>query len=332
MVKKIMKRTVALAVLGILCAFSVAGQTPMDLDSAIQQAGRDIGSRLVMAPRVALLSINSPTDELSSYILRELSVVLESQRNSMVIARQDIDRVLAQMNLGVSSDVSDADAIQLGRRLNAQFVVTGLFESAGENYRFRTRLVHVVLGSVQGTSTLNVSQNPHLYQLLGIEAPVIIAAPEPPPATPVPLPVVPEPLPAAPVPAASVSPVQAGLRDGIYTFHPRVRAIRGGMGQNAYIDRVVVRGGFMNIYLVNVPVGAGSHSGIPHYGGRNSHIQDLDRPQGVFTPVREAEYSEAGSRFWVVTFEAVTATRFTVINTSQNPNLIFEEIILGEPD
>ena len=44
-------------------------------------------------------------------------------------------------------------------------------------------------------------------------------------------------------------------RDGIHSFFPRLRAHRGGVDQNAYIDRITVRGSFMNIFLISTPAG-----------------------------------------------------------------------------
>jgi uncharacterized protein YkwD len=188
--KKILKKTAALTVLGMLCIYTAAGQNAVDLDPAIQQAGRDISRKLAMAPRVALLNISSPSNDLSAYILKEIAVFLEGRKSSTVIARQDIDRALASANLRASGEVSDVAARQIGRTLNAKCVLTGSFEKTGDTYRFKTKLITVSNGSVSVTTTANVRDGSRLRQLL--------ATVTPPPATPIPIPA---PAPVTPTPA-----------------------------------------------------------------------------------------------------------------------------------
>jgi hypothetical protein len=138
----------------------------------------------------------------------------------------------------------------------------------------------------------------------------------------------------APPPSTPVRVAQSGApQDGTYTFFPRLRAHRGGMDQAAYIERIEVRGRFMNIFLVSVPAGASTAWGdIPNFHPQSSYIQDLDRPQLRFNPVREAEVREGNSRFWVVTFEGVQSSRFTLVTESVSPHMVFDEVILSKSD
>jgi hypothetical protein len=135
---------------------------------------------------VALLNFSSSANDLSAYVLKELALALEKSGSSVVLARQDIDRALAQTNLRASGEVSDAVAVQIGKTLGVQFVVTGSLEKTGDNYRFRTRLISVSDGAVQAVTTINVIENPHLRQLLGIATSVSVPAPVP---APIPAPV-----------------------------------------------------------------------------------------------------------------------------------------------
>jgi len=279
------------------------------------------------------LNVHSSANDLSMYILRELAVALERTRSSVLIPRQDIDRALGTANLSASAQVTDAAARQAGRALNAQFVVTGSFERTGETYRFTVRLISVSDGAVQLNTRINVRENPHLRQLLGLPAPAAPAPASPPPvAAPTPAPAAPVPTP--PPPAATPAPaVRRAPAAGTYTFRPRLRALRGGLVQAAYIDRIEIHGGFLNIFLIDSPTGVGNRWGdIPHYSTANSYIQDLDRPQIIINPVRSSDVEAGASRFRVVTFEGVQFSRFSLVNTNQTPHIIFEEIILGEPD
>ena len=201
------KRILFLVVLGILCICTTFGQT-VELDAAIQQAGREISSVIrQFAPlRIAPVSFGSSTDELSTYVLRELALFLANENRMVtVVARQDIDRILNASNLKASGDITDSVARQVGQRVTAQFVVTGTLEKTGDTYRFRTRLIQAANGTVSATTTVTVSENPHLRQLLALDSPAPTPAPTPEP-VPAPAPT-PAPAPAAtPVPAPPTAP------------------------------------------------------------------------------------------------------------------------------
>ncbi|MDR0312706.1 MAG: hypothetical protein LBI14_03840 [Treponema sp.] len=197
-----MKKMWILAVFGLVCIFAVVGQNAVDMDAAIEQAGGDINLRLAMGPRVAVLNFSSPTNDLSSYVVRELALILERSRSSVVI-RQDIDCALGAANLRVSGEVTDAAARQIGRTLNAQFVVTGSWEKTGDTYRFRTRLISVIDGVVSTTSTITVRDSAHVRQLLGQPQQAATPTPAPAPApTPTPRPATP--VTPAPTPAVRI--------------------------------------------------------------------------------------------------------------------------------
>ncbi|MCL1818347.1 MAG: CsgG/HfaB family protein, partial [Spirochaetaceae bacterium] len=137
----IMKKTVFLAILGLACVFAAVGQTPVELDAAIQQASKDIDLKISGGPKVALLNLSSPTNDLSAYVLREMALVLEKNKKLTVMPRQNIDNALRQANLKTTSEVTDAAARELGKKIGADHVVVGFFEKMpNDSYRFRTRL------------------------------------------------------------------------------------------------------------------------------------------------------------------------------------------------
>jgi len=126
----------------------------------------------------------------------------------------------------------------------------------------------------------------------------------------------------------------APLRSGTYTFYPRLRAIRGGLDIDAYIDRIVIRGEYMNIFITNVPIGRGREpTGTWGYGYANNNdifIQDLDRPTRTWVRIAQGRDEVTGGVY--VTFQGVTATRFSLTTRSDNPIMVFNEIIMGNPD
>lgn len=187
------KRAITLVILGLVCVFTAAGQAPVELDPAIQQAVNAFGSKISgFGPRVAVLGFGSPTSELSTYVVNELTTPIGRRSGVTVISRADIDRALGQMNLSSSSNITDPQALDAGRRLNASFVITGSLEQTGDTYRFRAALINTATRATDAVSSSNLRVNARLTQLLGpapAPAPAPVAAPTPAPApAPVPVP------------------------------------------------------------------------------------------------------------------------------------------------
>ncbi|GHV47028.1 hypothetical protein AGMMS49546_36130 [Spirochaetia bacterium] len=121
------------------------------------------------------------------------------------------------------------------------------------------------------------------------------------------------------------------LKNGTYTFYPRLRAMQGGADQNVYLDRIVIRGGNFTLYLVDKPVGKGNNP-EGQWSGRSRRVilQDLDHPQLVYNVTNAGEDGYNGPHY--LTFQNVTATRFSLTNYGYDTPYIFDEITLGEPD
>jgi hypothetical protein len=100
------------------------------------------------------------------------------------------------------------------------------------------------------------------------------------------------------------------------------------------IDKVVVGGGYLNVYFTNVPQAKGSTSVEGHnnwFYETNVILQDLDNPRLSWNGITQREDLASGHR--IITFQGVTAKRFSVTNKwENNPPNVFDEIILGEPD
>ena len=164
--KKMFKRIIALTFFGFICLCAAFGQSSVSLDTAIQRACNDIIGKLAMGPRVALINFNS-TNELSAHVLNEMTNIFGRNRAATWISRQEIDRALSAANLRSSDGVSETAARQIGRTLNAGFVITGALVQTGNNYRFITKMIAVNNGSVQASSDIALADNAQLRQLLG---------------------------------------------------------------------------------------------------------------------------------------------------------------------
>ncbi|MDR1420012.1 MAG: hypothetical protein LBI86_06535 [Treponema sp.] len=132
---------------------------------------------------------------------------------------------------------------------------------------------------------------------------------------------------------STAAPVQY-VSDGAYTFYPRLQATKAGVEMDeVYLDRIEAKGGTVTIYLSNTPlVKGGGPAGGNWVNSRNSSVlQDLDQPGRSYSPVNSGEDSVIGGVF--LTFQGVRAsTRFSLAHDYYDPPVVFEEIVLGEPD
>jgi TolB-like protein len=164
-----MKRLWVVAVLATLCNCASSGQSssgPLDLDTAIQQAAKEINNALPAASKVALLNFSSESDVFSEYVLEEMSIELVKTRKLVVVDRKDLDLIRSEMNFQWSGEVSDESAQEIGKLLGAQTIVSGSLVNMGKSYRFRTKAINVISAKIETSSSLNVKSDEQIQYLL----------------------------------------------------------------------------------------------------------------------------------------------------------------------
>jgi curli biogenesis system outer membrane secretion channel CsgG len=74
---------------------------------------------------LAVLSIESSDPQESSYIISELEYALVNSGKFQVVSRSSVDTVLREQNFQLSGNVSDSDAVSIGRLAGAGIVISG---------------------------------------------------------------------------------------------------------------------------------------------------------------------------------------------------------------
>lgn len=314
-----------------------------ELDLRIRDASDYLIERIPEGNKIVFLNITSDYPDLSEYILSELSSNAVNDDLFSVVDRQQLDAIRAELNFQYSGEVSDASAQEVGAMLGAQTIVSGSVRKIASLYRFEIKAIEVQSAGIQGQRNWNI---PSGMTLAALTENVVVASASPAPSaaasaapaaaqqTPPaessqgtrqqPAPIVVEKFPTTTAPAP--------LQPGTYTFYPRPRALKNGLEVDVYLDKIQIRGGYMNLFFVNRPIGKGTGS----LGAGNLHhekiIQDLDRPSRSFNaPSGYTEDRATGAI--VVTFQNVTARRFSFTNTAYGEvGFYFDEIILGDPD
>ena len=272
---KLIKKLWMVMILGTFGVLAVPAQTnAANLDDAIQQTSKYITQSLT-SPKVALLSINSPSEDLTSYVIREMNAALEKTKIPALIEKQVIDRTLGTQNLKATSEIPDSSARQIGKSLSADFAVTGSVVKVGDNYRLRTRILNVNSTQIQTSADFVIRDSQKITQLLGpapAPAPTPAAAPAPAPAA------APAPAPVA-VPAAAPAPASAASAYKVGDTGPAGGIIFYDKGNNSsgwrYLEVAPVEAEFRVIWSVhNTRINTDQNNtedGIG-YGKRNSQL------------------------------------------------------------
>ena len=157
------------AILAMVCTCASAGKPAtgaVSLDTAIQQASKDINDTLPAGTKVALLNFTSGSDVLSDYVIEEMSIALVKGRKLTVVDRKEIDLIRSEMNFQWSGEVSDESAQEIGKMLGAQSIVSGSLVNMGDTHRFRTKVINVISAAIETSSSISVADDSQIQFLL----------------------------------------------------------------------------------------------------------------------------------------------------------------------
>jgi tetratricopeptide (TPR) repeat protein len=132
--------------------------TGLSLIDAIEQTGEKIAGELPKGSRVAIVAFESANDNLSDYIMEELTGAL-FDRGIEVADRQNLEYVYKELNLQMSGDVSDESAKSIGKFLAADMVITGQLLNTGGTYRYRTSAISVEEATRASVTRLDVRRD-----------------------------------------------------------------------------------------------------------------------------------------------------------------------------
>ena len=137
------------------------------LDAAINGAVDELSKNLNKGSKAAILTIRSASMRMSSYIIEELASVFVNQRLVTMVDRAQITPLQQEYNFQISGEVSAVSAQAIGKKLGAQSVLTGSFESVGNYYRFRVQVIDVETAAIMFTHSVNVRNDAAVASLMG---------------------------------------------------------------------------------------------------------------------------------------------------------------------
>ena len=146
--------TFMFSLIGIAVSFSQS--KGVTIDNALTQAAEKFSSSLKNRTTVAILGISSSYNELSEYMLGELTTDIVQLRKLQVVTRANLDVIKKEMNFQLSGEVSDETMQQLGAKTGAQTVISGTFKPLGTLYVLDIQAFDVTTATIQDTYRVNV--------------------------------------------------------------------------------------------------------------------------------------------------------------------------------
>lgn len=155
--------TLMFSLIGIAVSFSQS--KGVTIDNALTQAAEKFSSSLKNKTTVAILGISSSYNELSEYMLGELTTDIVQLRKLQVVTRANLDVIKKEMNFQLSGEVSDETMQQLGAKTGAQTVISGSFKPLGTLYVLDIQAFDVTTATIQDTYRVNVASDETLELL-----------------------------------------------------------------------------------------------------------------------------------------------------------------------
>jgi hypothetical protein len=148
----------------LLCTCATVAPTGADeLDIAIRDTSDYLNDNIPAKSKIVILNIQSDYAALSEYIIDELIANAVTDKVFSVVDRAQLDAIRMELNFQLSGEVDDKSALEIGKFLGAQTIVSGAmspFVSDGtraDRYRMRIRALNVLTSEVQGQYNRNIA-------------------------------------------------------------------------------------------------------------------------------------------------------------------------------
>lgn len=156
--------------------FAAAATFAVDIGTALDQAAEQFSSTLRTGTTVAIVGIASDTDDMSEYMLDELTLRFVQQRRLTVANRANLDAIKQEMNFQLSGEVSDASMQEIGAMAGAETVIHGSLRKLGSAYILSLQALNVTTATVEDMyrATIEPSETTNLL-LEGKENKIILS-------------------------------------------------------------------------------------------------------------------------------------------------------------
>jgi tetratricopeptide (TPR) repeat protein len=149
----------------------------LSLYEAIEKSANETMEKLAIGDRIAIVAFSSEHENLSNFIMDELTGAFVGGKLE-VADRRNLAYVYRELNFNMSGEISDDSAVSIGKFLGAQYILSGQFLKAGDNYRYRISVINVETAIQESSSRLNVRFDRSLQNFISDvkQTPVVIVS------------------------------------------------------------------------------------------------------------------------------------------------------------
>ncbi|MDR3302770.1 MAG: CsgG/HfaB family protein [Spirochaetaceae bacterium] len=159
------KKTALLLIIlisGCVSNRQISGQSSsrqFTFENALNSAIEEIAAKPAIAGSLAVVSITSLSNELTSQIIRLLENRLVNTKNLKLVTRQRIETILAEQKFGLSGWVDDNTAQGIGHILGADYVLTGDLIKPENQYFLNIQIIETETGLLVYSNSFAIKNN-----------------------------------------------------------------------------------------------------------------------------------------------------------------------------
>jgi hypothetical protein len=143
-----------------------ADSVPDSLDGSVRSGADYLAEKIPARAKIAFVSMQSPADNLSAYVIDTAIMHLINKDMFTVIERSEITVLQKERNYQLSGEVSDETAVFIGHQLGAEVIITGSLMETGGFYSLRVKALDVKTAQILGTRIYRVAPDRTLTALL----------------------------------------------------------------------------------------------------------------------------------------------------------------------
>ena len=165
------------------CATTSTAAAPVEasgldeLSRAVRDVSDYLNDTVPAGSMIVFVNVESPSAELSDFIIDDLIANAVNDRIFTVVDRQRLDLIRAEQGFQLSGDVDDETALGIGRFFGAQTIVSGRVSALGDNFRLTIRALDVQTAQVQGQYNRTIGTSRTIGALIGSGGAQVAQAP-----------------------------------------------------------------------------------------------------------------------------------------------------------
>ena len=158
-------------ILGILAALlCVHAAFAIEIEAALAETADQFSKTLKAGSTIAIIGISSDTEEMSDFMLDELTVNFVKLRKLKVADRANLAAIKKEMNFQLSGEVGDDSIQQIGAMAGAQTVIRGNMKPLGDTYLLVIHALNVTTAAVEDMYRKKIEPNEMTAMLMDTQS------------------------------------------------------------------------------------------------------------------------------------------------------------------